>query len=205
MNPFEEIENDLDWREAELAVLRLLMVNKDVADRERTVLFRAAWALLYSHYEGFCKFSLSVYYNTLEGSGRTCRSLPFSTQCFALSEPVRKMRNLPVGEFLIAISSFENRHLNVQPTFPDVETNSNLWPRTLEALLAEADLALPSLSLHNRKIETLVRRRNKIAPGEKDMIADFDYYIEYEHAFKIIAYELAFAIEQKLSLYPTRI
>jgi hypothetical protein len=200
MTPFQEIENDLEWREAELAVLRLLMVHGATTKREKTVLFRAAWAILYAHYEGFCKFALTVFYDALRKSGKPCRSLPFQTQRFALSEPLKRMRNLPSGDFLNAISDFEAIHLNTTPLFPDIETDSNLKPSVLERLLEDADIYLPSLSLHNRKLETLVRRRNKIAHGERDMITEFNYYIEYEDAFKIVAYELVFAIDQKLSL-----
>ncbi|MEL7320267.1 MAG: MAE_28990/MAE_18760 family HEPN-like nuclease [Pseudomonadota bacterium] len=65
-------------------------------------------------------------------------------------------------------------------------------------MLANADLTLPSFGLHDRKLETLVRRRNKIAHGEKDMISDLSYYLQYEEAFTIVAYELVFAIENRL-------
>ena len=73
MSPFDEIERDLDWREAELAILRLFLANKEITEREKRVLFRAAWALLYAHYEGFCKFALTVYFDALRRSPvRTC-------------------------------------------------------------------------------------------------------------------------------------
>jgi hypothetical protein len=201
MTHFSEIERDLDWREAELAQLRLLLSDTQLPKRIKLVLFRAAWALLYAHFEGFCKFSLTVYYDALRKSGLPCNSLPFLTQCFALSNPVKNMRNLPTHDFVGAILDFQVNHLTIPPVFPDVNTNSNLYADLLQELIIDADIQLPSLSLHNKKIDTLVRRRNKIAHGERDIITELKYYISYEDAVKIIAYELAFAIDQKLGTF----
>ncbi|WNO54948.1 MAE_28990/MAE_18760 family HEPN-like nuclease [Stakelama saccharophila] len=198
MSPIKEIERDLDWRETELATLRLLLANRAVQARERTVLFRAAWTLLYAHYEGFCKFALTVYYDTLKRSGKKCDEFPFPVQCFAVSKNLKKIRDLPRKELLQKIVKFSDEHLKSSPSFPEVETDSNLWPDKLIELLYDADLVTPSLPLHNRKLETLVRRRNKIAHGERDIIKELDYYVEYEDAFKIVAYELVFAINDKL-------
>jgi MAE_28990/MAE_18760-like HEPN len=199
MTPIQEIENDLDWREGELAVLRILLSDRSLPKREKTVLLRSAWALLYAHYEGFCKFALAVFYDAVRKSGVNCRSLPFNTQCFALSGPVKKLRNLPTADFITALAAFEVNHLDKSPSFPDIETNSNLYSSTLAELLKDADIVLPSLNLHNKKLDTLVRRRNNIAHGEKDIIADVDYYLQYEDAFKTVAYELALAIDQKIN------
>jgi hypothetical protein len=62
----KDIEADLDWRQAELAVLReILILSAELGTRKRA-LFRAGWALLYAHYEGFSKFCLELYIgNTL--------------------------------------------------------------------------------------------------------------------------------------------
>lgn len=199
MTPLEEIEEDLNWREGELSVLRLLLSDTNIVKREKSVLFRAAWALLYAHYEGFCKFALAVYYDAVNQSGKPCSALPFNTQCFALHETIKEMRNMPRSQFLFTVINFESLYLKSPPKFPDIETDSNLFPSKLKELLDEADLVLPSLSLHNRKLETLVRRRNKIAHGERDLISELDYYLQFEHAFKIVAYELAYAIDDKLS------
>jgi MAE_28990/MAE_18760-like HEPN len=63
------IEADLDWRQAELAVFReMLTLSADLETRKRA-LFRAGWALLYAHYEGFSKFCLDLYIEFI------CRSL----------------------------------------------------------------------------------------------------------------------------------
>lgn len=199
MSPIQQIENDLDWREAELATLRILVSNSSLRGREKTVVFRAAWALLYAHYEGFFKFALTVYYDTISQSGKICRLLPTRMQEFALSREIKSLRNEANNHIISAICDFPTIHLDASPSFPDVDTQSNLWPKVLLELLAYADLTLPSFALHNRKLETLVRRRNKIAHGERDMISDLSYYLQYEEAFTIVSYELVFAIEDRLT------
>lgn len=199
MTPLQEIEKDLDWREAELAAFRILVSNSNLRPRERNVFFRAAWALLYAHYEGFFKFALTVYYDAISKTGKKCGTLPSRMQEFALSQEIKVLRNEPDTQILTSICDFAKNHLELPPAFPGVDTKSNLLPTVLLDLLAYADLSLPSFSLHDRKLETLVRRRNKIAHGERDMITDLSYYLQYEDAFTAVSYELVFAIEDRLN------
>lgn len=200
MSAIKEIERDLAWREAELAVLRLLLANKEITEREKLVLFRAAWALLYAHYEGFCKFALTVYYDNLRNSGVSCKHLAPRTQVFALSDRLKVMRNLSPIDLVYSIVNFQADVMEKSVSFPDVDTASNLWPQTLGELLEDADIKLGSLSAHNRALATLVSRRNKIAHGERDIIPEYDYYVGFEDAVKLVMYELALEIDQKLSI-----
>lgn len=199
MTPFDEIERDLDWREAELAVLRIFLANENITEREKRVLFRAAWALLYAHYEGFCKFALTVYFDALQSSGRNCDEFELKTQIFALTDKVKEIRQLPAMEFITAIQEFEADVLSKPITFPEVDTESNLWPKTLNRLLEDANLELESLASHNRALYTLVSRRNKIAHGERDIIPEYDYYIQFEEAAKEVMNELALIIDERTS------
>jgi len=58
MDPWEyELEQDLNWREAELASLKVLVAEATAGTVSHQALLRALWAMLYAHYEGFCKFS----------------------------------------------------------------------------------------------------------------------------------------------------
>lgn len=199
MTPFEEIERDLGWREAELAALRVMLANEDLTEGQKLVLFRASWALLYAHYEGFCKFALTIYFNALESSGARCSEFNSKTQAFALTNELKEMRSLPPADFLSAMRGFEDNILNKPITFPEVDTESNLRPRTLIRLLENADLEIESLPAHNYALDTLVNRRNKISHGEKDIIPEFEYYIGYEEAVIEIMIDLALAIDQKIT------
>lgn len=198
MTYVREIEADLDWREAELASLRILMISGDVSAREKLVLYRAAWALLYAHYEGFCKFALSVYYDQLSILGKPCRDLPEAIRDHALSSAIKSLKNKTTREAINEILNFEASHLVTAPSFPEVNTESNLWPNVLEGLLESAALTVREVDENRYRLKTLVSRRNKIAHGERDMIVDLSYYEDYEKAFREVAYNLAIEIEKKI-------
>jgi len=198
MTPLEEIEKDLDWREAELAILKILLANEQNAERESLVLFRAGWALLYAHFEGFCKFSLTVYYDSIRRSGKLNRDLPSSMQALALDKRLKLLRSLPTADLILEILTFEAEYLHKIAEFPEIDTESNLWPTTFKTLLDGADISLPSLDANNRSIATLVSRRNKIAHGERDMIPEFAYYVTFHDAVTTIMYDLAISIDEKL-------
>lgn len=53
----KQLEDDLDWRQAELASLKSQVIKATNGSVMHQVLLRAMWALLYAHYEGFCKFA----------------------------------------------------------------------------------------------------------------------------------------------------
>ena len=198
MTPILEIEKDLDWRVAEMATLKLLIQRSSTNSRTKQVLLRAAWALLYAHYEGFCKFALSVYYDALVTTEVKICDLPDTTQAYALSLKIKQMRNLPPLDFLMAIKNFDVETLRAEASFPTVDTKSNLMPSLLKELIVDADLPLYEIDLHSQVLATLVRRRNKIAHGERDLIPEPDYYFDYENVVTKIMYALACAISDKL-------
>lgn len=201
MTAIQEIEDDLSWREAELATLRIFVAKRDLKEREKHVFFRAAWSLLYAHFEGFCKFALTVYYDALKEKGLDIADLPLGVQCFALSRDIRSLRSLPTYQLVDTIQNFEYQYLQRKAEFPDVDTKSNLWPQTLQELLESADLTLPSLADNNQRLSTLVSRRNKIAHGERDMILQYTYYQEFENATLQVMYDLALAIDDRLEAF----
>ncbi len=53
----KQLGDDLTWREAELASLKLLVSEAEIGSVRRASLLRAIWVLLYAHYEGFFKFA----------------------------------------------------------------------------------------------------------------------------------------------------
>lgn len=67
-NWLKQLEDDLDWREAELASLKKQVVTAPKGSVTQQVLLRAIWALLYAHYEGFCKFAWDLYLNELQNA-----------------------------------------------------------------------------------------------------------------------------------------
>jgi hypothetical protein len=72
----------------------------------------------------------------------------------------------------------------------------------LADLLKEADIENEIVEVHRHKLKTLVARRNQIAHGKQDIIADVDYYIEYEKAVYDLMYELTFRIDERLNSPP---
>lgn len=198
MSAAEQINHDLSWREGELGALKIVLSRSDLSEKQREVLLRAAWALLYAHYEGFTKFCLTLFYDELQTQTQECKLLPPATRVFALSKPLKQMRSDTSNDLLSKIESFADEHLSCPPQFPEVVTQSNLNPKVLNELLETADLDVSIVNEHKSKISTLVSRRNEIAHGEKNFISELSYYFSYEEAIYEIMYDLALSVIQKL-------
>lgn len=196
------ISHDLDWREREIAGMRILLTSPGITPSQRRGLLRAAWAMLYAHYEGFCKNTLTAFYDVITTSGIVCQELPQATRIFALADCLRRMKNMPNKDLLEDICNFRSCYLSVAPQFPDVDTQSNLWPKVLAELLEAADLDAGMVMKHMAKLNTLVSRRNKIAHGEKNIIAEVEYYHTYEEAVYDVMYDLAIQVDSRLSSPP---
>lgn len=202
MNILVAISHDLDWREREIAAMRILLTSPGITPGQRLAMLRAAWAMLYAHYEGFCKNTLTAYYDAIAESGIACGELPKSTKLFALASCLRRMKNMPDEDLLDGIFNFQPTHLSVAPQFPDVDTQSNLWPNVLVELLEAADLCAGKVKEHNQKLTTLVSRRNKIAHGENNIIAEVGYHQGFEEVVYDVMYDLAIQVDGRLSSPP---
>ena len=105
-------------------------------------------------------------------------------------------------DLISEMERFPNNTLADAPSFPEVDTGSNLWPSIFQNLLVDADIVSNEISVNMRKIRTLVSRRNEIAHGQKNMIEEMEYYLSYESAVYDIMYELAYLIDERLSKPP---
>lgn len=198
----DDISRDLDWREAEIASMRLLLSRKDISSKQVEVLLRAAWALLYAHYEGFVKYCLTLFYEEISRRSVKCAVLPNATQVFALAKVLKQIRTMPLVNMITEVSNFKDLHLDSLASFPEVDTDSNLWPETLVALLVSADLESQIVNNNRSKLTTLVARRNEIAHGQKNFIAEFKYYLTFEAAVYEVMYDLALQVEERLASTP---
>jgi hypothetical protein len=201
MDAIDEITADLNWWETELGLLKVFFKRKDVTKKQHSVLARAAWSLLYAHYEGFAKFTLTLFFDRASKAVATCQPLPTKTKEFALIAELKRIRNLPNSEFLYALEVFSQTSLALKPEFPEIDTKSNLWPNVLEDLLQLADISCPSIDQNRLLLRALVDKRNGIAHGEA-IPATYDDYLIQEEAVYSVMYELAFAIDARLKQAP---
>lgn len=198
----EILSEDLSWRETELGSLKLILARQHLSKSQRGTLLRASWALLYSHYEGFTKTALNNFYDFAARSPALIGDLPVETRAFSLGEDLKKLRNLPTKELMIKVETFSSIAYHKPPSFPEVDTQSNLWPKLLEDLLNTADIRLTSMDTHRHQLATLVDRRNDIAHGGDAIISDYPYYLTFESAVFDVLYELSYAIIDRLQQPP---
>lgn len=198
----DTISRDLDWRESEIASMRILLSSTGISESQRKGLLRAAWAMLYAHYEGFCKEALSIFFDAVSNSGVPCAELPPQTKLYALNKQLCNLRSMKNTELLANIVNFSSHHVDASPIFPEVDTKSNLWPNVLIELLEVANLSTDKVSEHQSKLKVLVSRRNDIAHGKNNFISDLPYYLTFEAAVYDVMYDLAFQIDQRLTLPP---
>lgn len=191
-----DLERDIDWRFEELAVLRLWVsatTPKSVASRAG---LRALWAMLYAHYEGFCKFALDLYLDYLEKQRIIRTQLREEIAAYSLEAVFRTLRGNMSRESLWKFFKTElPAMLQATASFDTkLDTNSNLWPALLKQHCDTVGLKVSSIDEHVLKLRTLVARRNEIAHGKPNIVNSLAEYQKYEDAVSAVVYELALAI-----------
>lgn len=195
----EEVEKDLRWREEELAALKLLASSAVKSSARERALLRALTALLYAHYEGFCKFCWDLYVEVLSNQKPQKRTLIDSVKIAALeSEILDLKKNMSHSDVVKFLDSYGTYCRVAQPIKINLDIDSNLWPDRFQKIMDRLSLSSDCIKTYNTEIRALVGRRNGIAHGEKLIIADIKAYEQFENCALLVMHELAINIADAL-------
>lgn len=196
----KELEKDLKWREAELASLKVEVVNAPKGSVRYEALLRALSAILYAHYEGFCKFAWAVYLDELKKAGIKRKDCKDEIAILSLEKKFNEIKNnfssSSIWEF--CQSGFhtlleENIDFNIR-----LEAESNLSPDIFKENCLKAGLSCTLVDQYKTRLKSLLAKRNGIAHGEKMIIKHLAEYQEYEDAALEVMHDLAVSIIDSL-------
>jgi hypothetical protein len=193
-NLAKSIEDDLDWRNSELAIFREMLTLVTASDTKKRAMYRAGWALLYAHYEGFTKFCLDSYIEFVSKNLPNCVNMPDRMFVYFIDSQIRKAKLLSSEAIFSFFHQEVSRIRTTAPSMKVVDTQSNLWPEVLDQLLLSLDLFQYNIVDDKIKLKTLVARRNDIAHGKRVFIDSIGYYSEYEGVVTRLMYSLALAV-----------
>lgn len=192
----ETLESDLNWREAELASFKIAITSAEKNSTRESALLRGAWAILYAHYEGFCKFAWDSYLDEIEKKNLLRKHLHSDVALLSLRKRLKSLRGTLSDKSLWEFSSSEFESLlSERATFEEkLETESNLWPNLYRENAKILGINPEYIEKHSAHIKTLVSRRNDIAHGQKMTIKDLNEYMEYESAALLVMHDLALCL-----------
>lgn len=190
------LESELSWREAELASLKLLVLEAQAGSVRQSSLLRALWTMLYAHYEGFCKFAWDFYLENLEQLGVTREVCSPAVARFSLAKKFRELRgDTSSSAFWSVCTAGFDEWMKQQLKFElRLETRYNLWPNLLRDNSSELNLACKVVDQNELKLKTLVGRRNEIAQRKKLLIRSLEEYQPYEETAVLVMHELAVSV-----------
>lgn len=203
---YAEMEADQQWRQDEVRFFQNQLAS--IADEDEKNQFRKALVLvLYAHFEGFCKFALTLYVDSVNASGISCGDANHAIAAASLADIFMALRSpdskcnefrnsLPDDtklhrfardrEFIERITDFANRPVSI----PDkvVDTESNLNPIVLRKNLFRLGFPYDLFNEHEGKINKLLGYRNSIAHGERQRgIAALEYNGLRQSTFTIMS------------------
>lgn len=200
-----QLEEELSWRTDEI---RFFQNQCSLVPFENQNKFRRALVLLlYSNFEGLCKFALTLYVNAINAENVQCKDATHAVAAASLFDVFQYLRDgtgkaknfkklgLPDDkdlhrfvrdrEFLKSATQIMSGNV----TIPDriVDPESNLNPEVLRKILFRLGLPHDQFVDIEPEITTLLKLRNKIAHGEtKEGINDVLYSKLKTSTFRIM-------------------
>jgi hypothetical protein len=212
-----QLEADRAWREEELRAVQ----NRGIditADEERNRYRRVLVLLLYAHFEGFCKFALTLYASEVSRTGISCGDANYAIAAAALADLFKDLRNpdkksdifrglLPDDAKLHRFArdrEFVERAGDISKKaviIPDhvVDTESNLSPVVLRKNLFRLGLAHDQFDARKDDINKLLGIRNGIAHGSLKDGVEAKTYDELRAATFSIMTELSAGVTKALT------
>lgn len=169
-NLLKVLDDEFAWRRKELAVLKAKIPTEK--NSLQSAMLRSALPLLYAHWEGFVKLSMSYY---LEHVSRKYLKHEELTLKFVTLSLQNRIGDLSENDFIkrtriieLLFSEYQKRsnipHKNI------IQTKSNLRFEVLEEILFILDLNDTHIENKKMLINDLVTTRNHIAHGQSNLL-----------------------------------
>lgn len=194
-----QISEDLLWREEELAILRKQLIQAVPGTPQERTLLRTNLAMIYAHYEGFCKFALGVYIDALEKLKIKRKDLRWPIAANSLSKFYKEL----IGEgnqtsFFARILEELNDHLGKEAVYDRPDNIANLWPDLLREWLSKFNIESKNISAVHAHLESLVNNRNQVAHGKKLTVKNRAELDKYADAALMAMHEVAIGVTEAL-------
>lgn len=165
-----KLDRNLYWRKIELTNIKTLVDSS--RGQQLNTIIRAAWTLLYAHWEGYIKIAAREYLIFLNSQGLRCIDMKENFLTLAIKPSIvdvrQSNRSKKHGELVSSIFNISEMIFFVnQNDRLIVNTESNLNYETLEDIIYSLGLDLTPFDLKGQLIDKLLcENRHKIAHGE---------------------------------------
>lgn len=162
--------------------------------------------MLYAHYEGFCKFVISIFLDELEKTGEERKCFKDEIIVFSLEKELNVLRSsFSTEQFYGYLTKTFDEVLRSQIQFIrnkrseyQIKGDSNLYANSLIEMCSCICISQDVVEKNQLKLDTLVTRRNEIAHGKSHPVKSLDDYKSYEDAAFDVMIALALAIIESL-------
>lgn len=178
----KKLYEEFSWRRKELTLLKSkIPIEKNSL---QSAMLRSAVPLLYAHWEGFVKLTMSYYLEYISRKNLKHSELKHTFIALSLQNKLGDLSNSSI-ENRTKIIDFIFNEIDKQSNIPRkniINTKSNLKFDVLKEILFILDLDDSHIDSQKELIDDLVAERNFIAHGEQKLID----YQTYEYFFNDI-------------------
>jgi len=187
--------------------MKLAVRSADEGSVRRAALLRASLALLYAHYEGYCRYALDLYTSTIQKQGPIRGECLRELAILSLREEFGHLKHAADHQEIWMFCTDRLEALLNEPiVFPSEKVrHQNLWPGYLAERASTMGLPTAEIDQHRTVLRSLVTRRNDIAHGRQADVKSIEDYQTYESAAFDVMYALTISIVTALDAQSYRL
>ena len=188
----EAIAADIDWRNGELAELRVILHKAHLTTNQKQTYIRYIVPAIYALWEGFVKNSFELYGKEINSSGLPLASLHENLLTHAINNHDklaldRERTNFKTQkEFSLLIREFLNRPFPLQNKLP---TKSNVNSEVLSDLFCKYNIGELEQKT-GKRLDKLLWFRNTIAHGDNSIPVKEEHIDEFAKLFQDLMLDL---------------
>lgn len=201
---FEEITEDIVWRNEQLLIAKTLPYLHSFSESHKEFLIKYSIPTIYAVWEGFVQNSFQIYVRELNKLGLSRNDFCLNILAHSVDSTFPQLKEYP-SEFDGRAKFVSKLDIYFQDDFKissRINTQSNVELETINKILHRFNLKPLPKHLYRQQLKDLLRYRNRIAHGDnslvlsKDNIDDFKDRIE---EFVVLIERLMQEVLQRIS------
>jgi hypothetical protein len=171
----DTIEEDLRWREAEIAHIKLLLKTSTKNSFAYKTYLRVAIAMLYAHFEGFVKYIWDCILDEIEKESPCIADCHNSLVTFSLCKEFHRIKH--ECKHIEILQCYQN-YTNVSRqsiSFPEkLGTQYNLKTEVFKEKISVFGIVCVQIDNNSSLIDSLVQKRHEVAHGKTIPMSSYE-------------------------------
>ncbi|PWV51726.1 MAE_28990/MAE_18760 family HEPN-like nuclease [Chitinophaga sp. S165] len=172
MLPFEEISEDIIWRNEQLLIAKTLPYTHDFSDAHKEFLIKHSIPTIYAVWEGFVQNSFQIYVRELNKLSLSKNEFCINILAHSVDSSFPQFKEYPIEfekrtKFIVKLDSYFQGDFRISSI---INTESNVELEVINRILNRFNLKPIPAYPYKQQLRDLLKYRNRISHGDISLV-----------------------------------